>query len=181
MKSVILVIVCVLGVLNSNAQEKISYSKVIKVDSVSADGIFISIKNWLSMEFKKGNNAIELEDKDAGLIIANANSGYECSKRGIAYIWADGSIEFKIKIQIKNERFKITLTNFILKCPNGGGEKMGILTTAEESNYTAWGKKQYNEVWKDLKEKTIEISNDWFKIFEKIDFSNYKKDTSDDW
>lgn len=29
------------------------------------------------MEFKKGNNAIELEDKEAGLIVANASSGYK--------------------------------------------------------------------------------------------------------
>ena len=77
MKRIIVMGVFLLCWISVNAQEKIAYSKVIKADSISSEGIFVSIKEWLSMEFKKGNNAIELEDKEAGLIVANASSGYK--------------------------------------------------------------------------------------------------------
>lgn len=181
MRRIIVIGVFLLCWVSVNAQEKIAYSKVIKADSVSSEGIFVSIKEWLSMEFKKGNNAIELEDKEAGLIVANASMPYKYSKGGINYAWAKGSVEYKINIQTRDNRFKITITNFLLKCPNNGGEKMGILTKAEESNYTAWGKKVYNEVWNDLKLASTVMAESWFKSFETIDFSNYKQDTSEDW
>lgn len=180
MKRIIVMGVFLLCWISVNAQEKIAYSKVIKADSISSEGIFVSIKEWLSMEFKKGNNAIELEDKEAGLIVANTSSGYK--KNGLSYVWTEGFINYKINIQIREGRFKVTITNFQLKCKeNNYGERIGILTVAEESNYTGLGKKQCNEVWNDMKTKVQGISESWFKSFETIDFSNYKQDTSDDW
>lgn len=181
MKRWIIIGMFLLGVVAVNAQEKLAFSKVIKADSVSTEGIFVSIKEWLSMEFKKGNNAIELEDKKAGLLIANASSNYKSLTNGIMYAWSSGSIEYIINIQIREGRFKVTLTNFILKCPNKGGEKLGILTSAEESTYKGWEKKHYNKVWKDLKIKSKDIADQWFALFETINFSNYKQDTSEDW
>ena len=103
-------------------------------------------------------------------------------KNGLSYVWTEGFINYKINNQIREGRFKVTITNFQLKCKeNNYGERIGILTVAEESNYTGLGKKQCNEVWNDMKTKVQGISESWFKSFETIDFSNYKQDTSDDW
>lgn len=181
MRKLFLLVLFAIVVIPITAQEKLIFQKVIQVDSVIAEDIFVSIKEWLSMNFKSGNNAVELEDKAAGVIILNATSPYKCTKRGLSYMWADGSIDYKINVQIRNNRYRISITNFMLKCPNNGGESMGILTTAEESNYTRLGKKQYNEVWKDLKIKAEIISNGWFDKFGTIRFKDFKNNSSEDW
>ena len=113
------------------AQEKITFSEVIKVDSIKTESIFVAIKEWLSMEFKKGNNAVELQDKEAGLIVINAVSDYKYSEGGLSYTWATGTVEYKINIQIRDDRFKVMITNFVHKGATGK-DHLGVLTTKEE-------------------------------------------------
>lgn len=180
MKRWIVIGIFLLGAVAVNAQEKLAFSKVIKADSVSADGIFVSIKEWLSMEFKRGNDAIELEDKEAGLIVAKGNYPYR--KKGIMYMWAEGKLVYTINIQIRDGRFKVTLTNFkLMRGEKQYDDAFGVLTTEEVFTEKGAGKKQYNEVWKDTKIIAQGISEDWFNRFASIEFQNYKKDTSEDW
>ena len=181
MKRILIVILfCIGGTLFAQAQEKISYSEVIKVDSTKAENIFVTIKEWLSMEFEKGNNAVELQDKEAGLIVINASSSYKYSKGGLSYTWANGCVEYKINIQIRDNRFKVTITNFVHKGATGS-DHLGVLTTAEEPD-VKWGKKNYTNVWKDLKVQVEKMAQVWFLAFKTIDFKNFDKDTSeDDW
>ena len=47
MKRIIVMGVFLLCWISVNAQEKIAYSKVIKADSISSEGICVAIKEWL--------------------------------------------------------------------------------------------------------------------------------------
>ena len=97
-------------------------------------------------------------------------------------MWAEGKLVYTINIQIRDGRFKVTLTNFkLMRGEKQYDDAFGVLTTEEVFTEKGAGKKQYNEVWKDTKIIAQGISEDWFNRFASIEFQNYKKDTSEDW
>jgi hypothetical protein len=180
-KTLILAIIslCVSGLF---AQEKLSFEKVIPVDSIKKNELYNGLKEWIGMDFVSAKNVIEVDDKDAGLIIVNPLKDYSFGK--LQYICYDGNIRYSIKIQIKDGRFKVVVTNFMhdINPGNGANCKLGLITTAlEYEGATGFGMKSYsNKVWLDLKSKCELISNDLFARIAKIDFSTSKTNNSKD-
>ena len=51
------------------AQEPLSFEKVIQADSLKKDAIYNGLKEWVGMNFKSAKSVIEMDDKEAGILL----------------------------------------------------------------------------------------------------------------
>ena len=89
--------------------------KVIEVNNVSQDEIFIKSMEWFSRTFKESKSVIDYEDKEAGKIIGNG---------AVSHTYAmivGGYVLFSVKIEAKDNRSRITLSNFRAKVVGTSG------------------------------------------------------------
>lgn len=166
------------------AQEPISFEKVIQVDSVKKNDIYNGLKEWIGMNYRSAKSVIEVDDKEAGLIIISPRKDYSIGK--LQYMCYDGTIKYTIKFQIKEGRFKVTITNFIHENDPGNKSQcqVGLITTSTEyDGQSSWGYKgPNNKIWLDVKAKSITIANKLFFDVGQITFSSNKVDSkTDNW
>lgn len=167
-------------VSRKNEIEPILFDSVIKVDSASKDEIYSALINWIGTNYNSSKNVIEIEDKESGLIILNALFKYET--RGIKYIYCSGVIKYKMKIQIKDNRFKVTMMNFRHEAKNMDGS-LGLLTTKEkrDKSLSMGSLKRDNELWNDAKMKSKVYAEQMFKELSSINFKVNYQSSEDDW
>lgn len=158
---------CLFNVVN--AQEPLSFEKVITVDSVGKELIYSTIKQWYATNYKS-KHILEVDDRETGLMIANLATDYFL--KGFAYTSYCGQLQYSIRTQIKDGRFKVIITNF--KHAPQGLTNLGLLTSAEKP-YKAMNSKWDIAVWNDLKEKATVLADNTFMLFEKMNFK------SDNW
>jgi len=166
------------------AQEPISFEKVIKVDSIKSTIIYNGLKEWIGMNYRSAKAVIQVDDKEAGLLIISPRKEYSISK--LQYLCYDGTIKYTVKFQIKEGRFKVTITNFIHENDpeNKSQCQVGLITTSPEyDGQSSWGYKgPNNKIWLDVKIKSEVIANNIFSEVGKIDFSKNKVDNkTDNW
>lgn len=165
--------------------EKLSFEKVIQVDSASKETIYNGMKEWFGMNFVSAKNVLQIDDKDAGLIIANALTSYSYGK--LRYVAYDGSINYTIKIQIKDSRFKFEITNINHKSHSGTHAdywSLGMLTDSEEypGKCSGMEKSYFNKVWINLKIKSEILAKSLLLEIENIKFNSISIDTKNaDW
>jgi len=87
----------------------IEYTELVTVDStMTQDELYTKAREWMALNFKSANSVIQMDDKNAGIIIGKGNIPVTGGK----YL-ADGKIDFTLKIQVKNGRFKYWFTDFV--------------------------------------------------------------------
>jgi hypothetical protein len=147
-------------------QENLSFSKVIQTDSVGKIVLFVNINDWFATTYNSANDVIQMADKDAGIIIGNGSFSYSFGK--LAYLCYDGYVKYTIKVNIKDNRYKVELTNFnhSVKAGNNISCALGIITNSATYTDTGISKSYHNKVWEDLKLKVELYSNDIFKSLE---------------
>jgi len=92
---------------------KIAYSKIVEVDSVKKDQLFLKIKDWASKSYVSQKATLDAEDKNGGLIVYK---GYLPAKliyhggilNGKSY---EVDIFHTIRFYIKDFKFKVVLTD----------------------------------------------------------------------
>ena len=167
---------------SSYGQEKLTFSKVIEVKDVDKTSIYISLRDWISTYYRDTQEVLQMDDKDAGIIIGKAIFLY--SMNNLAYAAYEGKIWYSIKLQVKDGRFKVEMLNFVHENKKGNAPtcNLGLITIAE--NYTDKGVQKFfhNKVWKDIKVKSERESNSIFSDLEKLAASiQTVKEDSDDW
>jgi len=182
-KVMFLAVMAMLSISLISAQDNLSFNKVIQVDSTKKDIIYTGIKQWLSMNFVSSKKVIDLDDKDAGLIIVNALTDYNYGK--LSYLAYNGYLKYTIKIQIKDNRYKVDVTNFTHEVNDSPAYwNLGLITNSDEyPNKTSFmNKGSFNKVWIDLKLKAAKLSNDFFSKLESIKFYSTKNnDKNNNW
>lgn len=180
MRKLLLVLLLSLPVVLS-AQERLSFDKVINTEGVDKQSLYVGVKEWFGMNFKSAKSVIEVDDKDAALIIGNSNVEY--GKSNILYACYTGWLKFSIKIQCRDGRFRVELTNFVheIKKGNSSGCELGMLTTDEDYGKGGLQKGSNNKIWKELKEKAQDIADLYFDRLQKVDFKNVSGSGNDDW
>lgn len=78
--------------------------------------IMAETKKWIAENFRSAKSTIDHEDQAEGLLIVKGNIAYPCS--GLNCI-AKGqwTIPFTMRIDVKEERFRLTFTNVSLSMP----------------------------------------------------------------
>jgi hypothetical protein len=121
MKNVIAIIIAALAFAGCTGLEPVpenekTFSKVVEVKGKTKDQIYTATKIWIAENFKSAKSVIELDSKDDGIIIGNGIikypcDGFECVAKG------DHRVLFTIRIDMKDERFRIVFSNIMLYWP----------------------------------------------------------------
>jgi len=184
MKKVLLSLLLVISIpLCVSAQEEISFSKVIKVDStLNKESLYVSMRSFMATYYKNSKKVIEMEDKEAGIIIGKATSEFNAHSLFLSAY--DGYLDYNIKIQTKDGRVRVELNHFFHHNIPGHQEaaNLGVLTTAEEYATSGLQKKYHNKVWLMLKNQAETISNKMFiDIEQALKNAKPNKSNNDNW
>lgn len=165
------------------AQEPLSFSEVVQADSATKDQIYFKLKEWVGTSFNSAKAVIEIDDKDAGLIIIRPVSDY--SMRGLVYLGFQGHLRHTVKLQMRDGRFRVEITNFTHESLPGNCKdcSLGLITTDEQyPGRTALGAKGHmTKVWNDIKVKAKIISANYFSELPKIKFDSAVNNKEEDW
>jgi hypothetical protein len=134
-------------------QDKLTYTEVIQVDSISKKELYNRAKLWFANAYNSANDVLQLENKENGQIIGKAIMKYNPTVF-VGSAATKGSIKYTIKIFVKEGRYKYEIIDFIHD-PYGsqyGKSSMGLLTNSEECpNPKKGAKKWSHKVWRDIK------------------------------
>lgn len=162
------------------AQEKLEFSQVIKADSVKRENLYIALKEWVVTSYNSPKDVIQMDDKDAGLLICNGVINY--SPKKITHLSYKGIIKYSLKIQVKDNRYKVDISNFVHQvdpdCPPAC--QLGLITNSDIFTDKGSRKKYQNEVWDDIKIKVQEFSYSMFQRLYQCTKNIKVQDTVDD-
>lgn len=89
---------------------KITYSEVIKVDSVNKQELFSRAREWFAKAYKNSSKVIQMEDKESGKIVGKALMQVYHKALGMSF--ESGYINYTISIYIKDGRYKYEFVDF---------------------------------------------------------------------
>ena len=89
--------------------------RVVEVENMSKDEIFIKSMEWFSRTFKESKSVIDYQDKEAGKIMGNGAITHYFS------MIVNGQVKFSVKIEVRENRSRITLSNFSAKIIGSSG------------------------------------------------------------
>lgn len=93
-----------------------TFDGVFEAPGFSRDKIFTSTKIWIAENFRSAKSVIEYENKEEGTLIGNGIIPYPCS--GLECIAkADWKVPFTMRIDMKDNKFKLTFSNIRLSWP----------------------------------------------------------------
>lgn len=85
----------------------IGWFRIIEVPGKSKEEIYTNLRVWFSESFKNSSEVIKMDDKDLGIIIGNGNVVLNPGKN----LFFEHRLGFTLKVEIKDSRFKATLSN----------------------------------------------------------------------
>lgn len=168
MKKLLLPLLLIIAVSNVYSQEELTFSKVIQSETeMDKAAIHASLRSFVSTYFRDSKQVIQMDDKDAGIIICKATSIFNSPSLMLSAY--EGWIDYTLKIQSRDGRARIEVSHFFHRNKPGNQAKaqLGVLTTADEYTDTGMQKKYHNKVWLLLKEKAEDVSNKTFIGVEK--------------
>lgn len=95
MKKFLFLLLIIVGCcFSSHSQEKLTFSKVIEAKDVDKTSIYLSLRDWISIYYRDTQEVLQMDDKDAGIIIGKAIFLYSMNRP--AYSAYDGKIWYSI-------------------------------------------------------------------------------------
>lgn len=168
MKKLLLSLLLLVAISNVYSQEELTFSKVIQSESgADKDALYASLRSFVSTYFHDSKQVIQMDDKDAGIIVCKATSIFNSPSLLLSAY--EGWIDFNLKLQARDGRVRIDVSHFFHHNKPGNYSKaqLGVLTTADEYTDTGMQKKYHNKVWLLLKKQAEYISNNAFDGIEK--------------
>ena len=105
------------AVIATDAERTIAH--VGEAKGTTKDQLFSTARIWLAETFRSSKAVIDLEDKAEGVIVGNAAMPYP--KTGCEGLYcsviADWQVHFKIRIDVKDDRYRISFTDLELFLP----------------------------------------------------------------
>lgn len=180
MKKVFLSFLLVIFINSLNAQEALTYSKIIQIPGKTANELYIYSKKWFSTSFFNPKNVIQIDDTSLNMIIGNGTMDY--SKGGLIYLSYDGWFKYTIIIQVKDEKIRVQLTNIIHENKPGYASSscLGLIQNIEIQFTSGSGKKYHNNVVDDIKNKSLVYFNSLSKSIEEF-INSPNSSANDNW
>jgi len=172
----IIVIICLLifslGAFSQEQEKSLEYNEVIQQEGKQVKDLYPVIRAWISTTFINSQKVIQMDDPINGVIICKGGISYR-APGGFTYRYIDGNIDFTLKVQVRDGRYKVTLSDFIHKSSDsryGNIWSFGLITNREKFKESGLQDKRYLKTWPDLKETC--------KIFSEETIANIKAATS---
>ena len=118
-----LLFVSIFAILTSCGTTPVSIQPISKVIEVqgSKDNLFVKANNWMVQNFNDAKSVIQYSDKEAGIVNGKYLLKVIYDMNGRSY-----NVYANIKIQIKENKSKITITPEQYKYYNGSFEKQKL-------------------------------------------------------
>ena len=105
-------------------ESELTIQKVFEVPSFSEDQIYNQIKIWVAQNFQSAKAVIEHDDKQGGTLIGNGIIKYPCKGLGCV-AKGDWKVHFTMRVDVKNEKFRLTFMNLFLSWPSSYNRTFG--------------------------------------------------------
>lgn len=131
------------------------FTEVVGVDGVSSNDLFTNAITWVSKQFSNPKSVIQLQDKDAGLLVIKGVSSHN----------SISMTTFKLTIQVKDGRYKYDLTDIITTYDFSDiGETVAPARMSDwlKNNPTGWKSKfdsEFGNILRSLKKEMSTTSN----------------------
>lgn len=117
------------------------YSGVVQVDTSSAKILQSRAKLFIAENFKSAKSVIQLDDQEAGVIVAKGNFVPTIKAPLLGHI-GYGYVSFSLKLQFKDGKYKYTITDFF-HTGDGNVQEGGNLTNTKPACGTFLMSKDY--------------------------------------
>lgn len=107
------------------------FSKVYEAPGFSKEHIYNSAHEWIAQNFRSAKAVIQHHDEEEGIIIGNGRTNYPPEACGIPGYCIDWNINFTTRVDIKDEKFKLTFMNLMVDPPpsqHSSGEPRPVRT-----------------------------------------------------
>jgi len=158
------------------AQKPLEYDSIIEVEGITKNDIYVQVNDWLATTFNSANDVIQMADKESGRFIVKGNLYYTFGKP--LYNCNNGTLNFTLKVSVRDDKFRIILTQISHKAVANNVCSFGVITDAELYKTKGYGKKGKNKVWLDIKRKITELKSN---LFSSITDKVKKFDKDEDW
>lgn len=111
MKKILILMALMLSIGVKAQEMQIECDSVIQVPGKTAQEIYPLVKVWVAENFKSANSVIQLDAPENGVLICKGSFSYK-APGGSTYRVLDGHVDFTLKIQLKDGRCKITVSDF---------------------------------------------------------------------
>jgi hypothetical protein len=115
----------------------IVYEEIISTDSIGKISLFDNIKLWFANSFQSSNDVIQSSDKESGYIIGKGSQVLTPSIAGGAIYY----LKFTIRVDIKDNRFRFRLYDFVVYSPPWRNSGEYSVTLSELYKYYRLGEK----------------------------------------
>lgn len=102
----------------SDIDEPIHFTEIIKQEGKNKTELYTIIKSWIATSFVSANEVIQMDDPQNGILICQAAYHYYYPSSKIKYENLKGYIHYTLKIQVKDNRYKVDINNFSHKALN---------------------------------------------------------------
>ncbi len=179
MKKLILTNIFILLSLIVFSQDKLTFTRIIKTDSIGVPALFAQMNQWFAQNYKSPDKVIQLADKEAGMITASSLFKFIGSKFIMKY--NEGPVNFSIIILMKDNRIKVEITNFVHTVYDNDLKncELGLITNAEIHTEKGLVKNQNNQSWNEIKVKAQANSEEVFTSIET--YLKQNKPVIDNW
>lgn len=99
-----------------NPEEK-TFSEVYEAPGLTEKRIFEGTKVWIAENFRSARSVIDHENAADGLIISKGSIPYPCSHALQCAAIGDWSVNFTMRSDIKDGRFRLTFSNLEIAMP----------------------------------------------------------------
>lgn len=164
MKKILLLLIAVIVSCGVYAESKpISFTETVQAEGTQ-DELYRRAEAWFATTFVDANEVLQVEDMEAGQLIGRGGIEF-ISQRFVGAATVRGSINYIVKIFVKDGRYKYEMIDFRHKSYGGSDgvrivyHSFGLITTAEKcpvkfAKGTTW-KKWRENTWTDIKCLTI--------------------------
>lgn len=176
MKNLISILFVILFSIQTSAQEKLSFIKVIPAEGKNNEALYVALRSFVATYYKDSKEVIQMDDKEACLLIGKATSVFD--NLGVIYSSYEGYLDYTFKMQAKDGRVRIEITNFFHRnhTRNAKKSQLGMLTTDEQYTNKGLEKKFENKIWGILKKQAKDVSE---KIFIGVEQSIVENETGE--
>ena len=120
MKKILFILLLVCIKLTSYSQDtaaKAYYTGIVKADSISKADLYSRAKSWIASSYNSPKSVIQMEDKDAGEIVANGNFPSHEMPLGLG-VHATMYVKHKLTVYVKDGKYKWEIQILGLECPD---------------------------------------------------------------
>ncbi|OKY84244.1 MAG: hypothetical protein BHV69_09450 [Bacteroidales bacterium 52_46] len=178
MKKIFLMLSLLISLIGTAQDKPLTYSEVIQVEGKTQSEIYGGLREWVATSFVNGKAVTQMEDQTTGTIILKAQFPF---KKGGFYSAYTGKVEYILKLQSKDGRFRVEMSGITHENKPGNAPhcSLGLITTAEKSGKGGIDKGAHNKIWKEIKEKSAEQFSELITSLKAL--SNFSPIVEEEW